>query len=200
MIRTDVISQLAAAVMQFSNGPTTAAEIPRYEAIVANALDVAFNPAEKPVYSGTSARMRTATLILAVAQLESNFDSRVESGAVRGDHGQSWCFMQVQLPFGQKAVATEMGFFSYAPRTSDMGWAGAELAESQTKCFTVGLHIARMSLTRCRNLSLYTTGKCMQKERYAHNREHRGESIWAKGRWVDTEVMEPEPVTVAIED
>jgi hypothetical protein len=186
MFNATIVSQIAGAVLSFA-GSTTPADVPRYEEIVTAALTTAFQ--EAPLYSGESARVRTATLLLAIGQLESNYDPRVQSGKARGDNGQSWCWMQIHLPVSSRAVALDNGFFRYASRSSEDGWSGEELLEDSGRCFTVGLHIARMSMTRCKNLSLYTTGKCKSGERYAFNRERRGQLIWSRGKWKDSDVL-----------
>jgi hypothetical protein len=54
----------------------------------------------KPVFSGSKARVRTAALILAVSMFESAYRKDVDMNLGkegRGDNGRSWCLMQIQL-------------------------------------------------------------------------------------------------------
>jgi hypothetical protein len=67
--------------------------------LIANA---AFRAAvlNKPIFSGSKARVRTAALMLAISMFESAYRKDVDLNLGkegRGDGGRSWCLMQIQL-------------------------------------------------------------------------------------------------------
>jgi hypothetical protein len=132
----------------------------RYEAIARAALEVAFDPNERPLYeTGRDRRARTAATLLAVAFHESGFAPDVDKGPCyqdplknifRCDSGRSACLMQVHVGAG---VTKE-------------GWTRDELFADRAKCFRAGLHLLRRSVIACRDnepeekLAAYAGGSC----------------------------------------
>jgi len=141
----------------------------RYEAIAQDAVMVAFDEAEAPVLPGPMGRAQTALLMIAVASLESSFKRNVDDGTRLGDHGRSFCLMQIRVADGV---------------TGD-GWRGRDLVRDRTKCFRAGLHILRGSFNACRNLQLqdrmsaYATGHCVPNEEHSRERINRALDWWA---------------------
>jgi hypothetical protein len=122
----------------------------RYESIARDAVSVAFDEAEAPVFSGPEGRTQTALLMLSIASYESGYRKKVDGGTTLGDHGHSYCLMQVRVGSG---ITRE-------------GWSGPDLIADRRLCFRAGLHILRSSFGACRTLavddrlSAYATGHC----------------------------------------
>jgi hypothetical protein len=141
--------------------------VARYADIAADAVAVAYDPDNLPLYSGKTGRARTAALLLSVAFHESSFRKDVDLGIgpnARGDSGLSWCLMQIKVAGG---------------RTIE-GFAGPDLVQDRKKCFTTGLAAMRRSFLACRAnpatewLSAYTSGSC---SRGAEQSRRRIESL-----------------------
>lgn len=145
----------------------TPAEQARYETIAKDFASVAFDPAEKPVFDGEDGRAKTALLMAAIASFESGYRADVDDGRVRGDHGTSWCIMQVRV----------------IGKTRD-GYTGEDLVRDRTKCLRVALRIVRESFAWCKDkaiedkLSGYTIGQCKDNEQLARNRFGRARAWW----------------------
>jgi hypothetical protein len=122
----------------------------RYESIARDVVSVAFDESESPIFSGPEGRTQTALLMLSIASYESGYQEKVDDGRVLGDHGHSYCLMQVRVG---KGVTRE-------------GWSGHDLVTDRRLCFRAGLHILRTSFGACRalpvddRLSAYATGHC----------------------------------------
>lgn len=122
----------------------------RYEGIARDAASVAFDEAEAPLFGGPEGRTQTALLMLSVASYESSYSKRVDDGRGLGDHGHSYCLMQLRVGRG---VTRE-------------GWTGHDLVTDRQLCFRAGLHILRASFGACHalpvddRLSAYATGRC----------------------------------------
>lgn len=131
----------------------------RYQEIAEDALTVAFDPDERPLFDGARGRMRTASFILAIATQESAFAPDVDKGPCyrgeswasgRCDHGRSACIMQINVGAGK----------------TPEGWTKADLFRDRTKCLRRGLHILRASFGMCRShgrawlLNGYAIGSC----------------------------------------
>lgn len=128
----------------------------RYSAIALDAASIAFDPAEQPLFNGPSGRVKTATLMLAIARMESNFIRRIDAGECNKgecDNGQAACMMQIHAESG--IVLTERSFV-YASSKNE-AWrkdnqdkiVTAEKLKDRKTCFKVGLHILRQSLASC---------------------------------------------------
>jgi hypothetical protein len=133
--------------VHYREGEAAARE--RYEAIARDIATVALDEAETPLFAGEDGRTQTALLVASIASYESYFRADVDNGKARGDHGVSWCLMQVQV-HGKTAE----------------GWTGEELIQDRTRCIRAGLHRIRQSFTWCKHLPLrhklsgYTVGTC----------------------------------------
>lgn len=72
----------------------------RYNSIAFDAMSVAYDPQEKPLFPGSRGRARTVMVILAASTFESSFRKDVDLGIgklSKGDSGKSWCLNQIQL-------------------------------------------------------------------------------------------------------
>jgi hypothetical protein len=107
---------------------------------------------EKPLFSGGSGERQSASMMLGIARYESGFrqaygdckglppgdadcgkDAKLRArGLNPADHPpQSFCFMQVHLPNGQKTAE---------------GWTGEELMQDSLKCARAAREIIRQSI------------------------------------------------------
>lgn len=140
----------------------------RYESIAQDAVSVAYDEAEAPLFSGPTGRAQTALLMLSVASLESAFRKTVDEGTRLGDHGHSYCLMQIRVGDGATAE----------------GWTGADLVADRTRCFRAALHILRGSFNACRKLpvtdrmSAYATGSCSEGAEASRLRVGRALQWW----------------------
>jgi hypothetical protein len=130
---------------------------------------VAFDPKEKPLFSGPYGRSLSALFINAIASFEGGYHRLVHAGVWRGDHGKSWCHMQIGIGGG---------------RTQE-GWSGKDLVADPSRCFRAGYHILHDSMRECAKkphnftwgqdgadvFSVYMSGRCF-----------RGNSA-ARARW-----------------
>src|SRR4051812_20510026 len=76
----------------------------RYEEIAQDIVDVVYSPHTKPLFTGPNGRAQTVTVILSVMLHESAFMKHVDRGLgkyARGDHGASWCSMQLRIGDGK---------------------------------------------------------------------------------------------------
>jgi len=144
----------------------------RYAAIAKDAISVAFDPDEAPLFAGPRGRYKTLAIMLSVADSESGFRKDVDFGIgkeSKGDGGRSWCMAQVQLG---KAVGGKTKTRVVLDRDGlrfvwdGTGYGGEDLVSDRKKCFRVGLHIMRMSFNTCSSLplesrlSMYASGSC----------------------------------------
>lgn len=135
----------------------------RYESIAQNIIDVAFDKNQKPLFDGDNARIKTAAVMVAIDYFESKFRKDVDTGLLRGDHGNSWCLAQINLG-GGKIKINENGSFNYLSWDSKEGWSGEDLINDRKKCFKVQLSILRTSF-ECNvsnnwKLNRYASGFC----------------------------------------
>ena len=148
--------------------PAHDADRVRYEAIARDIVSVAYDEAEQPIFTGDGGRAKTALLMASIASFESGFRADVDDGRTTGDHGRSYCLMQVQV-FGH---TTE-------------GWTGHDLVTDRKKCFRAALSRIRYSFEWCKShaledrLSGYTTGLCRDGEHLARDRFFRARSYWS---------------------
>jgi len=99
----------------------------RYQRIAEAIVRNAYNPDEKPLFSGPDGRAKTALWVAAVAFGESSLRRDVTEGEGPhgiGDHGRSFCAMQIHLPGATKYE----------------GMTGKDLLASYEACFRAGLH------------------------------------------------------------
>lgn len=140
----------------------------RYESIASDVASVALDEDESPLFDGPDARTETAVLMLAVASYESSFSRKVDEGIRRGDHGYSYCLMQIHI----------------GPGATREGWSGRQLIEDRKLCFRAALHILQASFAACRRLpvddrlSAYASGHCFADARISRSRVGRARSWW----------------------
>lgn len=154
----------------------TEATTARYTSITNDLIDVVYDPAEKPLFTGPKGRAQTVMVLLAIASFESGgFRKDVDLGLgkyAKGDGGRSWCLEQVQLsqagPNGKTArriLVHPNGTFSFTT-DPNQGWGGEDLVKDRKKCFRAGLAVARASFGACGNietkdkLKAYAAGNC----------------------------------------
>jgi hypothetical protein len=153
------------ALAPFESAPDARA---RYESIARDAISVAFDPQEAPLFPGREGRLETAVLMLSVASYESGFRRRVDDGLRRGDNGLSYCLMQLRVGTG---VTLE-------------GWSAKDLVADRRLCFRAALHMMRYSFAACANLpiedglSVYATGRCIEGTLISKSRILRARSWW----------------------
>ncbi len=142
--------------------------IERYGSIARDAATVALDENESSLFDGQVGRSETALLLLSVASYESNFSARVDDGTRRGDHGRSYCLMQIRV--GQGATRE--------------GWSGKQLIEDRKRCFRAALHILHASFSACHSLavddrlSAYASGHCFAAARVSRSRVVRARAWW----------------------
>lgn len=140
----------------------------RYESIANDVATVALDDNETPLFEGPDGRTETALLMLAVASYESSFSKRVDEGIRRGDHGYSYCLMQIHI----------------GPGATREGWNGRQLIEDRKLCFRAALHILQASFTACRKLpvddrlSAYASGHCFADAMISRSRVGRARAWW----------------------
>ena len=174
-LATYLVSAMTAWTPPQQHPEGAAAAAKRYEAIARDIATVVLDEKEAPVFAGENGRAQTALLLASIASFESAYRADVDSGRVRGDHGVSWCVMQVQV-WGKTAE----------------GWTGKDLVEDRSKCMAVALHRVRQSFDACRSLpmadrlSVYTSGSC----RVEPQSEYR---TWRAMRWFKDHTVTVEP-------
>jgi hypothetical protein len=140
----------------------------RYGSIARDVASVALDNTEAPLFEGADARTETAVLMLAVASYESSFNQRVDDGTRLGDHGHSFCLMQIRVGRG----------------ATREGWSGKQLVEDRKMCFRAALHILRASFNACKNLpmadrlSAYASGHCFPSAEVSRSRLYRARTWW----------------------
>jgi hypothetical protein len=145
----------------------------RYESIARDAVAVAYDDTEEPVFGGPHGRAETAVLMLSVASLESAFRKTVDDGVGRGDHGRSYCLMQIHVGDG----------------VTQEGWTGPDLIADRTRCFRAALHALRGSFAACRRLPLkdrmsaYASGRCYEGAEVSRVRVGRALDWWGTHAW-----------------
>ncbi len=145
----------------------------RYDSIAHDVVAVAFDKTEEPVFAGELGRAKTALLMASIASFESGFRADVDDGRVTGDHGESFCLMQIRV-FGKTAE----------------GWTGADLVHDRQKCMLAGLRRIRTSFAWCKDHALadrlagYTVGTCRDNEHLSRDRVWRAKAFWARSPFV----------------
>lgn len=135
----------------------------RYYSIASDAMSVAYDPQEKPLFSGSHGRARTITVLLATDLYESSFRKDVDFGLgklSKGDGGKSWCLNQINLgkadaegntPY--RIIVTVGGGYKFTTKP-DEGWSGTDLVQDRKKCFYAALAIIRSSFAATSSLPL----------------------------------------------
>jgi hypothetical protein len=150
--------------------------VARYESITRDAMSVAYDPAEPPLFKNDPiGRAKTLAIMLSIARSESggyrkDVDFNIGKLA-RGDGGKSWCVMQIQLskPDANGRTSTRIALkgdqYEYV-YSKDKGFGGEDLIADRKACFRVALHMARESFRSCASLpvterlSIYAGGNC----------------------------------------
>jgi hypothetical protein len=148
-------------------------------------MSVAYDPQEKPLFSGSHGRARTVMVILAASTYESGFRKDVDLGIgkmSKGDGGRSWCLNQIQLGKADadgntpnRIVVTVGGGFKFTKDPSE-GWSGTDLVQDRQKCFRAALSIIRSSFASTSRLPLedrlrvYASGSIDKGEDASHRR------------------------------
>lgn len=162
---------------------TKAATEARYQSIATDIVDVVYDPATKPLFKGPTGRARTVAVILSVMDHESSFARNVDYGLgkyARGDHGESWCMMQLRIGSGRtmkwNTVKDRPARPGDPPEDVFEGYTGEELVKDRKKCIQEGLKVLRVSFGACSRLPLlqrlrsYASGSC---QKGAHASEAR---------------------------
>lgn len=168
----------------------------RYNDIAKAMVNVAYDPTFRPLYSGTRARLRSLSLIFAIAYMESGFRRDIDLGLGRhrlgkmgwNDHGRSWCMMQVNLGKNGDTSASN----------TSQGWSGLDLVQDRQKCFMAGAEVLRISMGSCPGASegdrlrVYASGSCDKGEHESRVRMRRARQTYSalvgKGVPKDSEV------------
>lgn len=126
-----------------------------------------------PLFKGKDGEYKTAATMIGIMKFESELANAVATGKRRGDHGKSWCYMQIMIDgktniWGDDEMKT---------------WTGQDLVDDWKKCFSVAHAILQYSLRSCGNykngdiLSGYTTGRCKEGEKKARHRWNYAQQI-----------------------
>lgn len=159
------------------NGETPAAYLARREATARDFVEVAFDPAEQPVFEGADGRARTALLLMSIARFESGYDLLVDDGRVRGPGGEV-CELQVMV---------DARYVKGRGMETREGWTAGELIADRKKCARAALHklaaskaicsdakspqnASKKALTGADVFTLYTGTRCIEGSPYAAHR------------------------------
>jgi hypothetical protein len=157
----------------------------RYNSIAFDAMSVAYDPQEKPLFSGSRGRARTVMVLLAASTYESSFRKDVDLGIgklSKGDGGKSWCLNQINLGKSDadgntpnRIIVNVGGGYKFTTK-SDEGWSGTDLVQDRQKCFYAALAVIRSSFAATANLPLkdrlkvYASGSLDRGEEASHRR------------------------------
>lgn len=190
---------------------TQAEALERYSDIARDLAEVLTDEKERVITKGTQARIRMAAIIVSVMLHESGFRKDVDTGKgkyARGDHGNSWCLMQINVGKGRtKAWNYTHNRFARPndnPEEVTQGWTGEELVADRKNCIRAGLHI--ITATTCRGqgplgwLRGYASGSCQKGEQASKSR------VGLALRWVhshrpdftDEDLLQPEMLPLAM--
>ncbi len=157
--------------------PQSDADRVRYASMAHDFAAVALDNAEEPPFQGEFGRAKTALLMASIASWESGYRADVDDGRTLGDHGSSYCIMQVRV----------LG------KTPE-GWVGKDLTSDRQKCFRVALRYIRESFRWCAalqqedRLAGYTVGSCKENERFSRDRVGRAKWYWNRNPF------DPQPI------
>lgn len=159
-------------------GESSQEHLARREEIARQFVEVAFDPAERPLFEGPSGRAETALFLASIASFESRYDVDVDNGKRVGGLGEV-CIMQVMVDWSDKKN----------PKTKE-GWTTKDLISDRKKCIRAALHMLQTSQEICSNAShplnatkkalkgadqftIYTGGKCSEGSIHAAHRFDR---------------------------
>ncbi len=179
----DVITYLVAAMTTWvplhAHAEPKEETAARYDAIAHDAITVAYDESEAPLFGGPNGRAETALLMLSVASLESSYQKSVDQGTRKGDHGRSFCMMQIRVGDG---VTSE-------------GWSGFDSRDRSHEVFPRGTAHAPRQLRR---LPQPAAGRLHERLRHRplHGRRgagaaarHAGARLLGHARGADADVV-----------
>lgn len=145
--------------------------VARYESIARDIQTVVMDEDERVITSGKYARLRMTSILLSIMLHESGFRKDVDYGQgkyARGDRGNSWCLMQLNIGKGQTRawnhVQNRFERPGDPPEELEEGWYGPELVNNRVNCIRAGLRT--VVGTACRRLPplewlrAYASGSC----------------------------------------
>jgi hypothetical protein len=164
----------------------------RYESIIKDTVEIAFDESQKPLFDGDNGRIKTAATMIGIDYFESNYSKDVDVGSLRGDHNRSWCIAQINLNGGRIKVNDD-GSFKYFFGNETEGWSGRDLVNDRKKCFKAQLAILRASF-KCDNsenykLNAYASGKCNLGGEASFNRMTLARKFWSQTELKDDETF-----------
>lgn len=135
----------------------------RLESISRDIVSVVYDDDEKPLFAGPGGLEKSAIFVATWASHESGgFAKTVDEGSRKGDHGSSWCIMQLHIGAGKTAE----------------GWTGKDVIEDRRKCIRAGYRVMKQAWNRCpgdpsERMAAYISGNCRvarsaARFRYAH--------------------------------
>lgn len=165
----------------------------RYEAVAQDIVDVVYSPHVTPLFKGPNGRAQTVSVILSVMLHESSFMRHVDLGLgkyARGDHGQSWCSMQLRIGEGKTMrwnIKHDRPVAWNDPKEEIFdGYTGDELIANRKLCISEGLHILRVSFGGTKGLPLddrlrvYASGDRNKGAEASRNRMRTAMQLFAK--------------------
>jgi len=124
----------------------------RYKSIARDVISVIYDPRTKPLFTGPYGRARTVAVVLSVMFHESSFMRHVDYGLgkyARGDHGKSWCLMQVKIEDERTMRWNQVEDRPVAwndPKDEIFeGRTGEEMVQDRQICIREGLKILQIS-------------------------------------------------------
>ena len=154
----------------------------RYDSMAKDIVAVAFDETEEPVFAGDLGRAKTALLTASIASFESGYRADVDDGRITGDHGSSFCIMQVRVVGASK---------------TGEGWTGADLIKDRQKCLRAALHRIRISFNWCKDHSVddrlagYTVGTCRDNEHLSRDRVQRAKAFFGRAPFTPPDDLVP---------
>lgn len=159
------------------NGETQDEYAARRASMASDFVEVAFDPAEKPVFDGPDGRARTALFLMSIARFESGYDLRVDNGKQLGKQGEV-CSLQVMV---------DWRYVKGVGMVTKEGWSAADLAADRKKCARAALHKLQVSQAICSDaksplnaskkslsgsdvFTLYTGTRCSEGSPFAKHR------------------------------
>jgi hypothetical protein len=194
--------------------------ITRYEAIADDIATVVWSQENGPLFTGAHGKAKTAAVMMGIMLKESGFRKDVDFGIGSqgvGDHGHSFCLMQVQPNWkdGKTAkwnkVQKRFAHWGDPPDQVVEGWTGRELVGDRKLCIEAAYRIMKTSFTACRRLpvedwlTMYAAGNCESEDGKEKSGIRMREGInWFNKHvpnWTDDEAVgilpAPPPVTQA---